>query len=118
MKAKSSNELLAEYCEAAQIHGRATDAGDARRGNRAHDRIVRLRSELMSHGEAYQQGMLALLKHRDPHVRVWAASDILSFAPDEAVRALREVAAQMPKAAALNAKMTLKLWEAGEWKHV
>ena len=115
MKHKRTEDLLIEYRATVLLHGQATDAGDSRGCNRAHDKLMRLQRVLRDRGDEYQRGILALLDDEDPHVRVWAASDALAFAPDEAVRVLREVASSRGLAS-LNARMTLQLWDAGEWQ--
>lgn len=116
MKRKSTADLLIEYRATALLHGQATDAGDSRRCNRAHDKIRRLQRVLRERGDEFQQGILALLDDEDLHVRVWAASDALAFAPDEAVRVLRKIAGLPRGLASFDAKMTLELWDAGEWQ--
>jgi hypothetical protein len=51
-------------------------------------------------------------------VRVWAACDALSFAPGRALETLREAADEPLGMASLSAKMSLDMWERGEWETI
>lgn len=113
---KSTAQLLSAYRAAAVRHGQASDAGDYRRCNRAHDRLMDLRRALLPRADVYQRGIIALLADEDSSVRVWAAGDALSFAPELALATLREVATEPRGMASHSATMVLDVWARGEWE--
>ena len=115
MKRKTTDELLADYRATAVIHGQALHDGPTRTCNRAYDKLTRIRRELRDRGASHIQRVIDLLDDDDPSVRRSAAVDVLAFAPDDALRVLREVAAGPPGMVRLDAEMVLQQWEAGEW---
>ncbi len=115
MKRKSTDVLLSDYRATAVIHGHALHNGPTCICNRAYDKLTRIRCELRDRGDDHIQRVLAFLDDDDPSVRRSAAVDALAFAPDEAVRVLREIATGLPGMVRLDAEMVLELWDAGEW---
>ena len=75
-----------------------------------------LRRALRPRADAYRRGMIALLADDESSVRAWAACDALSFAPEQALATLRDVAAEPLGMTSLDAKMVLDVWARGEWK--
>lgn len=112
MKVADTSVLIAQYRAAAVAHGIATEHGDHRRANRHHDTIAETYRELRARGEAAQCKLLVLLDDIDPHVRAWAASHALEFAPDRGEPVLRRLASYQ-SVVGLNAEMTLREWVNG-----
>ena len=107
------DELLATYRAAAAKHGRATQTGAYREANKAYRELIRCATRLRQKGADAQAGWTKLLDDDDDSVRVWAASHILEFAPDDAARVLRSIANGNPGPDGLNAEMVLREWKAG-----
>ena len=107
--------LIAAYRAAAVAHGQAAENGSTKRCNTAFDELTRIRRELRQAGPDTLRQLSALLEDEDRAVRRSAAVDALEFAPDDAVRVLREVASGPKGMVRLDAEMILEQWEAGEW---
>lgn len=106
-------ELVSTYAEAAGAHGRASAEGDYETANAQHDRLAGAYRELRTLGQEAQGAVLALLDHRDPAVRSWAATHALEFSPMDGERALTDLV-QEGGIAGFNAEMTLETWRAGD----
>lgn len=106
--------LLARYAEAAEAHGKATEAGRSRVANEAYEVIVTIYRELRRRGLDAQRKLLTLLDHPDPGVRGWAGSHVLDFAPDDGERTLLAMSETPRSFVSFSAKMTLKLWRTGK----
>jgi hypothetical protein len=109
---KSDEVLLETYRLAAAEHGLATESGDYRAGNRAHERLAKAYRTLRERGPASQAKVLTLLKDSDVGVRAWAAAHALEFDPAAAEPVLTKLAAQ-PGLVGFGAQMTLREWRAG-----
>jgi hypothetical protein len=59
--------------------------------------------------------VLAFLDDEHPAVRCWAAVDALDLSPDDGLRVLKELAEGPKSEVRFNARMILKMWDAGEW---
>ncbi|MFG0275815.1 MAG: DUF2019 domain-containing protein [Phycisphaerales bacterium] len=104
---------MADYKEAARLHGEFTESGDHKATNKAHDKIATIYAELRHRGEDAQRKLLPLLRDRDPSVRCWAAAHALDFAPHEGAPVLQSLAQNQCGFLGFGAKMTLREWEAG-----
>lgn len=113
LKTKQNQELLELYEAAALEHGRATEEGDPKAANRAHDLITSIRHELMDRGRDSEMMISNLLQAPEPWVRSWAATDLLGVAPDAAVPVLEEIAQEQRGYLGLQARMVLQEWRAG-----
>lgn len=112
----STEDLRAMYEEAAALHGQASREGAHRVANAQYKRIVTVWKELRSRGEAGQAALAQLMGSSNPHVRSWAASHVLEFAPRSAEAELERLANGPPSIVRLDAEMTLKEWRAGNLK--
>jgi len=110
---RMSDEVLIEtYRIAAAEHGRATESGDYRVGNRAHDRLAKAYRILRGRGPESQAKVLPLLQDSDVGVQAWAAAHAMEFEPAAGEPVLSKLARQ-PGLISLGAKMTLREWRAG-----
>jgi hypothetical protein len=113
MEDLSVQEIVDVYVVAAAKHARATEAGDYKAANEAHDVIAPGYRELRTRGLQAQRALLPLLEHPDPGVRGWAAAHGLEFAPDQAEPTL-EALAGVDGLGGSSAKMTLQVWRKGD----
>lgn len=111
-KAATTQELLSVYRSAALAHGRATEIGDSKAGNKAARQIAGVYSELRLRGEAAQRELIPLILDEAPYVRLWSASHAMDFAPSEGQPALRRLASQ-GGILGFTAKVTLEEWGLG-----
>jgi hypothetical protein len=109
----TNEELVAVYQEAAVAHGEATEEGDFKRGNAAHDRLASAYRELRRRGEGAQDLLLPLLEDSRISVRGWAASHALEFKPELGEIVLEGIAAGAKGLLRLGAESTLSEWRAG-----
>ncbi|MCI0538648.1 MAG: DUF2019 domain-containing protein [Verrucomicrobiales bacterium] len=107
-------EIIRQYATAAEAHGEATDRGDHKATNRAHDQVIRALRALRKTKEG-DRALLPLLKHTSAHVRTWAATHLLPFEEEQAVAVLESVG-RGRGFTAFDARMTLQLWKKGELK--
>ncbi len=112
IKSADIDSLLAMYKEAASVHGRATQEGDYRTGNRQHGVIAAVYRELRRRGATAQRSLLGFLDDPDISVRCWAASHAMEFAPEEGRPVLEDLSegSGIPR---LSAEMVLKEWQKG-----
>ena len=105
---------MKRYAEAAAAHGRATEAGDHKTANAAHEVLANAYRELRRRGIDAQRALLPLLEYQDLSVQAWAGAHALEFAPVEGERALTFIA-EIPKSlVSFSAKMTLWQWREGK----
>ena len=109
---RSDEELIETYRVAAIEHRKATDSGDFKVGNLAHDRLAGAYRTLRSRGSASQAKLLALLDDKDIGVRGWVGAHALEFAPDVGEPVLIALATEAGFEG-FDAEMTLKEWRAG-----
>ncbi len=106
--------LVKRYAESAAAHGRASETGDHKAANAAHDVLAGVYRELRRRGVDAQQALLPLLEDPELGVRGWAGAHALEFAPTEGERALSRIA-EIPKSlVSFSAKMTLRQWREGK----
>jgi len=108
-----SNDLVEQYAACAKRHGQATQLGDSRSANAAHDGLCEVFKKLKGSGEL---GCLEpLLQDPDVHVRCWAATHYLSVDKRKAAKALKALC-KGRGIAAFNAQTVLAEWRAGRLK--
>jgi hypothetical protein len=105
--------LVNRYSESAAAHGRATEAGDHKTANAAHEVLATVYRELRRRGVEAQRALLPLLEHNDIGVRGWAGAHALEFAPSEGESALTALAEVPRSLISFSAKMTLRQWREG-----
>lgn len=117
LKPDWSEMFSQRFRSAAQDHGEATLSWNARRANAAFRKLKLLFAKNDVSQEHVKNAVLVLMQSDvDPSTKTWAAAIALSFAPDDALSALRDVVASSPNILGFNAKMTLKLWNEGKWR--
>lgn len=104
--------LVSAYRSSAADHGAATENGDYPQANRHHDMIAKIYRELRRRGDEVRSALLPLLDDFNPHVRAWAASHALEFAPERGERVLQRLAG-VAGVVGLNAETTLREWKNG-----
>lgn len=109
-------ELSATCEEAVRLYGLANDNGQYKIVNKQHDVLVKLWKELHRRGQEGRTILLHLMKHANPWVRLWAATNVLFFAPDRAEQVLSELATSAPSLARFMAEVTLREWRKGALK--
>jgi len=100
---------VAAYVAAAQRHGRATMAGDARAADAAYREIAQRWDKLSAHAAAWRPSFLALLGDDNAWVRLWAASHALHLDESRALEILKSLA-RVPGVLGTDARMTLEVW--------
>ena len=108
----SDEDLVARYRAGASEHGKSTESGDYKAGNKAADRVAAAYRTLRERGLSSQLKLLPLLRDPETGVRGWAGAHALEFAPDQGELVLTQLASQRGLIA-FSAKMTLQEWRAG-----
>ena len=104
-------EMIDAYRQAAITHGEASTEGQARRANRAYDKLSRIRRTMRDEGTADE--ILTLLDDESVFVRLWAAVDALELSPDAGIRVLREISKGPISPTRGSAESLLEQWSAG-----
>ena len=107
--AKTLEQAVHEFEQAAGEHGAATEEGDSARANKNFRKLARALNTIRKHDEQGRDALIGLLEHEDPNVRLWAASYLFGAAPEKAVETL-EAIAQGRGICAFDAKITLQEW--------
>jgi hypothetical protein len=105
--------FIKEYIEQAIINQTASWKGDHKKANRAHTRLTRVYHKLRALGREGRDSLVQLLSHNNPAVVAWAATHVLSFAPELAVPVLERLEITGDGAIKLSAKWILKQWKNG-----
>lgn len=105
----STDELVAQYADAASVHGEATVTGSHPANDEA-DLIAAVYRELRRRGS--ESALLVLLESREEGVRGWAGAHALEFAPEQGEPVLAELA-ESPGLHGFDAQITLREWRAG-----
>jgi hypothetical protein len=111
---ETGESLVDRYAKAAEIHRRATEAGDHNLANTAHQEIAAVYRELRRRGPEAQRTLLPLLASPDIGVRSWAGSHALEFAASEGEPVLIAIS-EIPKSlVGFDARITLREWREGK----
>ena len=105
-----TDELVARFAEAARKSIEAKNAGDVAEGNDQAAEVWEVAVEL--HRRESQSALLKLLEDADASVRLSAATDALSYAPQRAEPMLVELTSFPGKTGEI-AAMILDLWREG-----
>ena len=100
---------LARYVNAAVAHGEAIQNGNYKVANKQHDVIMKSLHKLYVAGKR-GEALSALLDHRDPHVRGWAATHLININTEKAIQVL-EALLDEGGLVGFEAETTLKLWK-------
>jgi len=100
--------LLAQFVDAAELHGDNNETGDSDAANRGYDKMVRTLQQI-DRVAGNRLPLKSLLAHRHPWVRKCAAARLLNHAPDVAVATLTDIS-KVPGIIGFDAEMTLKEW--------
>jgi hypothetical protein len=116
-------ELIHTLIEKNIQRGSALEANKISKANRLFDQIAELSRELLKAGDPSHSGILDLLNHRSPYVRLWAAFLSLEFDAERGEQALEQLSKAYryqgfadPKILQISfsAKMTLTHWREGK----
>ena len=108
----SVEEAVELYVNNARIHGEASETGNYRKANKAHDIIRKCEKYLYDNNS-----MILLEKYlNDPAngVRNWVSYDLLPVIPEKAIKVKEDIANGPFGAAKATASTTLELWKKGE----
>ncbi|MDR2580611.1 MAG: DUF2019 domain-containing protein [Fibromonadaceae bacterium] len=108
---KTIEELVSEYIEYASQHGKATEQGDYKKGNKAHDKLIKIYQQIKKQGDLTHPMFKEMLSSSDLGVRSWAASHSLAVSPKEAEAILIDIGKIPNSLVAFSATMTLEEWK-------
>ena len=94
-------------------HGRCTEGGDYKRGNKAFDRMLAAHAELQGYADRGELVLTELLNHPNAWVRLAAATHLLPLRAELASKVLEDLASGPRSKAEFNARMVLREWRAG-----
>ena len=109
------DELKRAYIENAQLHDKASEEGDYKRANPAHDAVIDAYRQLRSAGDEGANALQGLMDHENASVRCWASTHCLPLCEDKAITTLRAIA-EGSGVVALDAEMVLSEWNKGTLK--
>jgi len=112
-RCKTVEELVSEYAEYASQHGIATESGDYKKGNKAHDKLIKIYRQIKEQGYLAHPMFKEMLYSSDPSVRSWSASHLLAISPEEAEAVLTDVGKTPYSLVAFSATITLEEWKNG-----
>jgi len=107
--------LINQYVESDSEHGNATEQGDYKKANSNYRKNEKIFQKLLQLGKKACEELAQLLNHDNPHVRVSAATHLLSAKKKEAVRTLKKLSKESG-IVSLDAKMVLQEWKKGNLK--
>ena len=108
---KSIEELVTEYTKYASQHGKATEQGDYKEANKAHDKLIKIYQQIKEQGNLVHPMFKNMLHSSDPSVRSWAASHSLAISPKEAEAVLTDIGKIPNSLVAFSAIITLEEWK-------
>lgn len=100
----NENELVKTYVGFAEEYGRASEAGEHEKTNRAHDALQALASKIISLSHAFE----TLAIHSNPWVRLWTAWHFHEKYPKQAERLLEELGQDTSQLVGFDARRTLQ----------
>jgi len=107
-----ADELKRAYECSATTHGVASEEGDHKRANAAHDAIVDAYRQLRTLGNDGLRVLCELMESDNESVRCWAATHCLSIAETKAERVLARLA-EGTSVVSFTAEMVLSEWRNG-----
>ena len=110
---KTIEELVSEYAEYASQHGKATELGDYKKGNKVHDKLIKIYRQIKEQGDLAHPMFKKMLYSSDPGVKSWAASHLLAISPKEAETVLTDIGKTPNSLVAFTANMILEEWKKG-----
>lgn len=113
-KISSIEEALMLFEECSVKHGKATENGDYKLGNKNHDIIIAC--ILYLYDTQQLQLLDPFLEHQDVNVRLWAALPLLTVERAKAEKTLRDVQNGPCSIYRSDAMYTLREWESGRLK--
>jgi len=102
------------YIAEATEHGRCTESGDYRTGNKAYDRMIAALTELRERADRGESVLIELLNHPNGWVKLGAATHLLPLRVDLASQVLEDLASGPQSQVEFDAKMVLREWRAGK----
>jgi HEAT repeat protein len=114
---RSDTELLDELTAAAIRRGRAFGVGDLALANSEFDRAMKIARELLLRGRPALEGILRLLSHEDPFVRLTAAFLAVEIEPRRGEQVFEDLARRHTDIQiGFTARFTLEQWRTGKLK--
>lgn len=112
----STFELASQYEQAGLVLASTETTNDYRKGNRQHDKLVKLGRALRQKDAEGRAALLRLMSNESNWVRLYAACEVLRFAPREAEVALEQLASGPRGSCRFTAEVTLQEWRNGTLK--
>ena len=104
--------IVRDYVTNAEVHDVASEQGDHKGANAAHDAVVEAYRQLRAVGDEGTRRLQELMEHRNDSVRCWAATHCLPIAEDKAESVLSGLA-KGTGAVSFAAAMVLEEWRKG-----
>jgi hypothetical protein len=108
--------IVEQYVAAAREHGKCTETGNYKSGNKAYDRIIAAIREMRKLPDRGEVILTELLFQPDDWVKMWAATHLLPLREAAASTVLARLASVSPGLLRADADMVLKEWRAGRLK--
>ncbi|ASM70975.1 MULTISPECIES: DUF2019 domain-containing protein [Roseobacteraceae] len=110
----SMNNLVDSYRANAELHGKFSLVGDARKTNHAYDELLKILKALIS--TRTDRLLFSLYEDNDLFVQLWAAAHTLELEERRAIDKLQEIAELELDAPLVSmcARYTIKGWNEGE----
>lgn len=112
---QSASALVEQFTKIAVSQYEALLENDTRRYKRLYEQMDAIEGELRSHDGDGRRALTALYNHSNAQVRLMAAIATLAIAPDEARRVLQSIRKNQEHPQALEAGMTIRGLDSGEF---
>jgi hypothetical protein len=114
MKIDSLENAIEVFKSASIEHGKASEEGDYKVGNKNYYKIVDAAKYLNENDSVNE--LLQLLNHDNVSVQLWAATYLLEKHENEAIKLLTSISKKNITHYSFNAQMTLDEWKSGDLK--
>ncbi|MEM9680914.1 MAG: DUF2019 domain-containing protein, partial [Bacteroidota bacterium] len=114
MKTDSVEKTIQMLVDASIEHGKASEDGDYKTGNKNYDIIVSAAKYLNENDSVNE--LLKLLNHENVSVQLWAATYLLEKYESEATQSLVSISKKNITHYSFDAKITLEEWKNGNLK--
>jgi hypothetical protein len=106
------NELIIEFIALVIEHGKTKNDGNYKRGNKIHDKIMKIVGRIKSENELIRKQFYVLMYHEHPYVSLWASSSLLKTFEQEALTVLKKLK-ENQDVSALDAELLIGAWGKG-----
>jgi hypothetical protein len=118
MEIKDTDHALEVFKESALVHGKSTECGDYKMGNKAYGNIVLSASFLKEHSNLNQLERVLLSENIDISVKGWIGTYLLGTNEVLALSILNEIIKSNTPIYSFNARQTINEWKQGTLKLV